>query len=58
MQTYSLSELSALTRQELFHLHARIVTELASLTDVERPLALETLRAIRRALRHPRNAPH
>ena len=58
MQTYSLSELFALTRAELFHLHALIVSGLASLPGAERPLALELLRSIRRVLSHPRNAPH
>jgi hypothetical protein len=59
MRTYSLTELFYLTRSGLFALHAKITAELAVLPeDAEgRPVALDTLRLIRRALARHRPAP-
>ena len=57
MRAYSLSELFDLTRRELFALHARIVSELPTLSEADHKIALETLRRIRRVLAHPYYAP-
>jgi hypothetical protein len=55
MRAYSLNELFRLTRNELFELHAKIIIELAELPDasVDRHVAFENLRLVRRVLAHP-----
>ena len=60
MRAYSLKELFRLTRTELLALHAKIVTELASLpeTCTDREIALSNLRNIRRVLTKFTIAPH
>ena len=53
MRAYPVSELFNYTRNELFALHARIVSELPALPEAEREIAYENLRRIRRVLSHP-----
>ena len=50
MRAYSLNELFRLTRAELFGLHAEIVATFHLLPDVERAIALDNLRKLRRLL--------
>lgn len=57
MQVYSLTELLHLARRETFALHSRIVTELPTLTEHNRTIALDNLRRIRRVLSHPTHVP-
>ncbi len=57
MRAYSLSELSLMTRNELFALHARIVAGLPALPEAERAVALDNLRCIRRVLAQAKPAP-
>ena len=59
MRTYSLTELFHLTRNELFALHAELVTNLASLPDAapERPALITNLRDVRRVLATPKLSP-
>ena len=57
MRAYSLNELFRLTRNELFELHAKIVTELLSLPEDEQVTAYEALCRIRSVLAHPQNIP-
>ena len=59
MRVWTLNELFRLTRGELFRLHQEIAIALAAMpdNDPERPVALASLRNIRRVLALPNLSP-